>query len=80
MLLWILASAADATAALTLLANGWDTLFINGKSTFVNGLRSVPKNPSDCIVFDIWVSDNFILADKLFAKASRRFANLCLSW
>ena len=80
MLLWILASTVDATDALTLLANGWDTLFINGKSTFVNGSTSVPKNPPDCIVFYIWVSDNFILADKLFAKASRRFANLCLSW
>ena len=51
MLLWILASAADATDALTLLANGWDTLFINDKSTFVNGSTSVPKNPPDLYCF-----------------------------
>ena len=51
MLLWILASAADATDALTLLANGCDTLFINDKSTFVNGSTSVPKNPPDLYCF-----------------------------
>ena len=41
-------------------------------------VQEVQKNPSDCIILDNWVFDNFILADKLFAKVLWIFAT-CLS-
>ena len=50
--LYILASAADAAAVnpngiKTLLTYGLITFFINDKSVFSNGLRSLPKNLPD---------------------------------
>ena len=36
-----------------------------------HGLKSVPRNPTDCTGLDNWVFDNFILVDELFAKALR---------
>ena len=49
------------------LAIGLSDFFINGKPIFSNGPRN-PKNPN-CTILDRWVFNNFILADKLFAKA-----------
>ena len=51
------ASAADAAAVCpkgikTLSANGLITFAINGNTAFSNGLRSLPRNPPDCIVLD----------------------------
>ena len=31
-------------------------------------LKSVPRKPSDCTVFDSWVLDNLTLADEVFAE------------
>ena len=43
---------------------------MKGKLFFSNGLRSLPKMAPDCPILKLcWVFDNFILADKLFAKA-----------
>ena len=54
--------------------NGISTFLINGKPTFSNDPTSQGKNPSDCIVLDSLVFDNFVLkTDKLFAKALRKF-------
>ena len=46
---------------------------INGKPTFIHGPRNLPRNPPACIILDILVFENFILADKLFAKAFGTF-------
>ena len=53
---------------LTLSANGLSAFPIKGNPVFNNGHKSPPKNPYDCPIFCIWVFDNFILADKPFAK------------
>ena len=71
-------SAADAAAVNPkriniLLANGFITFFINGNPVFSNGSNSLPRNPPDYIIFDNWVFDNLISADKWFAKALWRF-------
>ena len=71
------ASAADAAAVnpkgiKTLLANSLITFFINGNPVFSNGPNYLPRNPPDCIIFDNWVFDNFISANKSFAKALRK--------
>ena len=50
-------------------------LLINGLSTFPNkrnqflskGSKSLSKNPPDCPIFCIYVFDNFVLAEELFA-------------
>ena len=60
--------APDATAVnpnyiKTLLASDWNVFFINGKKSFIKGPRNLPRNSPDCIILDIWVFDNFILAD-----------------
>ena len=52
--IWIVAFVADAAAVnpngiKTLLVNGLSTNgFIKGKLVFINGLKSLPKNPPDC--------------------------------
>ena len=76
-------SAVDAAAVnpkgiKTLLANGLITFFISGNPVFSNGPRSLPRNPPDCIILDIWVFDNLISVDDLSAKALRRFATCLL--
>ena len=82
--LWIPVSAADSAAVnpngiKTLLANGVSTFLIIGKLTFTNGSRNTSRN-TGCTILDSWVFDNFILADKLFAKAWRNVSNdLCNS-
>ena len=67
--LCIPASAADAAAVnpkgiKTLLANGLITFFINSNLVFSYGLRSLARNPLDCIILDNWVFDNLISVDK----------------
>ena len=67
--LCIPASAADAAAVnpngiKTLLTNGLITIFISGNPVFSNGPRSLPRNPPDRIILDIWVFDNLISVDK----------------
>ena len=49
----------------TILGNGLVTFFIDGKPTFINGPRSLTKNPPICIILEISVFDNFIVACKL---------------
>ena len=55
------ASAADAV---TVNHNSISTFLINGKPTFINGPRNLPKNPPNCIVLYSSVFDNFILRPK----------------
>ena len=81
--LYIPASTADAAAVnpkgiKTLLDNGLITFFISGNPAFSNGPRSLPRNPPDCIILDIWVFDNLLLVDYLSAKALRRFKTYLL--
>ena len=81
--LCIPASTADAAAVnpkgiKTLLDNGLITFFISGNPAFSNGPRSLPRNPPDCIILDIWVFDNLLLVDYLSAKALRRFKTYLL--
>ena len=51
--LWIPASATDAAISpngiKTLSASFRSTFFVNNKSIFINGPRSLPRNPPDCI-------------------------------
>ena len=82
---WISATVADAAAAAvnpneikTLLASGWSTFFIKGNPAFSNGLKSLPKNPPDYHILYNWVFDNFILAEKVFAKALWSFQTCVL--
>ena len=51
--------AASVTDAATVNPNGIKTFFINGNPTFNNDL-------------DSWISHNFILANRLFAKTLQR--------
>ena len=81
--LCIPASAADAAAVnpngtKTLLANGLITLFINGNPVLVNGPKSLPKNPPDCIILDNCAFDNLILVDVCLAKVLQRFKTCLL--
>ena len=63
------AAAVNPCGINTLLANGVGAFFISSKSTFINGPRSLPRNPTYCIILDSGVFDNFVLGDKVFAKA-----------
>ena len=81
--LCIPASGADAAAVnpkgiKTILANGLITFFISGNPVFSNGPRSLPRNPPDYIILDIWAFDNVISVDKQFSKTIRRFATCLL--
>ena len=42
---------------------------MKGNPVFSNGPQGLPKNPPDCFILCNWVFNNFILADKPFAKA-----------
>ena len=70
--LWIAASFTDATAInlngiKTLLANGLSTFPIKDNQVFINGSKSLSKNPSSCPILCNSVFDNLVLADKPFA-------------
>ena len=58
------AAAVNAKGIKKLLANGLIIFFIKGSPVFSNEPRSLPRNPPDSIILDIWVFDNLILADK----------------
>ena len=57
----------------TLLPNEWSTFFINDKTVFRNGPRSLPRIPPDCIDWD-----GQILADELFGKSLQRLTTSLL--
>ena len=77
------ASVADADAVnpngmKTHFANGLSTFLIKSNPVFSNGSKSLPKNPSYCLILGNWVFDNFILTDEPFAKALRGFETCVL--
>ena len=81
--LWIVASAADAAAIncngiKTFLANGLSIFLIKGNPVFINGPKSLSKNPSDCPILCNWVFDNFILVDEPFPRALQNFETCVL--
>ena len=55
--------------------NGFRALFDNifhvGNWDFITGSRSLPRNPSGCIVFYICVLDNLMIADELPARITK---------
>ena len=72
--LWIAASATDGSAVncngiKTLLVGGLITFPIKYNPVFINGPKTLPKNPPDFPILYKWVFDSFILAEELFAKA-----------
>ena len=74
--LWIAAPVTDAAAISPdciklLLGNGSSTFPFKSNPVFSNGLKNIPKNSHDCPILNNRVFDNFILADKPFAKALR---------
>ena len=77
MFLWIAASVADAGVVnhngIKTLANGLSTFPTKGNLFFSNGPKILPKNHLDFPILCNWVFDNFILADKPFAKALQSF-------
>ena len=70
------AAAITPNGISTLFVKGLSTFFINGRLAFSNGPRSLPRNPPDCIILDIF--DNFESFNELFPKALRRLVT-CLS-
>ena len=75
---WIAASVADRAVVSPngikrLLANALSTFFINGKSVFSNGSRSLLRNDPYCTILDNWVFDKVILTNEPFGKALRIF-------
>ena len=46
--------------------------FIKDNQTFINGPKSLPRNPANSAILESWVFDNFTLSDELFAKALQR--------
>ena len=71
-------AAVNPKGIKTLLANGLIRFFNSGNPVFSNGPISLPINPPDCIILDIWVFDKLISVDDLSAKALRRFATCLL--
>ena len=61
-----------------LLANSLSTFPIKSNLVFSNGSKNVPKNLPDFPILCNWFFDNFILAEKLFAKAFRSFETCIL--
>ena len=59
-------------------ANGLSKFFITSKPSFINGPKSLLRNPPDCVILDSWLFDTFIPADELFAKVLRNYET-CLS-
>ena len=73
------AAAGNPNVTRTLLANGLNTFLVKAEPVFSNGPRGLTKNPADCSFSDSWVFDIVILADELFAKASRSLETCVLS-
>ena len=61
-----------------LFANGLIAFYISGNPVFSNRPRSLPRNPSNSIILDIWVFNNLISVDDLLAKPLRRFETCLL--
>ena len=61
-----------------LLANGLSIFPIKGKSVFIKGSRSLPKNPLNCSISDSWDFETSILVDEPFVKALRIFEKCAL--
>ena len=57
-------AAVNPKGIKTLLAYGLITFFISGSPVFSNGLRSLPRNPPDCIILDNWGFDGLISVAK----------------
>ena len=72
------AAAVNPNGIKKLLANGLSTFPIKGNPAFSNSPKSLPKNLPDYLILYNWVFDNFILAEKLFAKALRSFETCVL--
>ena len=76
------ASAADAAGVnpngirIALLTNDLILFFVKGNLVFINGPRSLPRNPP---YVSPWVFDSLISVDDLLAKALRRFVTCVLS-
>ena len=81
--LWIgaciaVAATVNPNGIKTLLANGFNTFFIQSNPVFSTGPKSLPKNPTDCPILYNWVFDNFVLAKKLFTRAQPSFETCVL--
>ena len=62
----------------TVYANSVNLFFIDGRGTLNSGLRSLPRNPPDCIILDSRIFDNFISFEELFPEALQGSANCLL--
>ena len=62
-----------------LLANGLSAFPIKDNLVFINGSKSLPRNPPDFPILYNCVFNNFILADEPFAKAIRSFETCVLN-
>ena len=74
---WIAASVTDTAAVnpngiKVLFTDGLNTFLIKGKPFFSNGPKNLPKKSFCYLNLGNWVFDNFILAEKLFAKVLPR--------
>ena len=75
---WFPALSADVAGVNP---NGTNTLvvdsvcrfFINGRPTFMNGPRSLPRNPPDCIILDSGLFDNSLAVNELFVKPCKNW-------
>ena len=68
---WIASSVAVAA----LNANGIKILLANDAACFSNASKSLPRNVPHCPFLCNSIFDNFILADKLFAKVLQSLRN-----
>ena len=62
-----------------LLANDLRAFPIKDNLVFINGSKSLPRNPPNFPILYNCVFDNFILADEPFAKAIRSFETCVLN-
>ena len=72
-------SAVNPYVIKTILANVLITAFINNKRIFINGPRSLSRNPSNCMFLEMCVLNSFILANELFAKDLQRLIDLSIA-
>ena len=71
-------SAVNPYGIKTILANVLITTFINNKRIFINGPRSLSRNPPNCMFLEMCVLNSFILAYELFAKDLQRLIDLSI--
>ena len=65
--LWILASTDGALYGITtLLANSMGIFFINGKPSFINGSRILPRHSPDYMILDIFFLKTLCYLMKLY--------------